>query len=64
VAAIAEALRSILRLEPADMAALRQRCFRAAVERWNWEHESEALVGLYADIVPVAQAGSRLSPSR
>lgn len=58
--AIADAIRSILRLDPADRDAVRARCLRAAAERWNWERESEALIRVYSDL---ALAGrSRPSP--
>ena len=39
--AIAEAIRSIVSLEPSDVQELRARCLRAAIERWNWQRESE-----------------------
>jgi glycogen synthase len=61
---IAAALRSVLELEAAEAESLRQRCFRAARDRWNWQLESERLVALYdevADLVasrgPVTQSG-------
>lgn len=47
---IAAAAASILRLPEAGRAALRSRCLEAAHGRWNWERESEALVGLYRDL--------------
>jgi len=49
-AAVAAAIRSILDLSPEARAALRDRCRRAALERWNWETESAKLVALYADL--------------
>jgi glycosyltransferase involved in cell wall biosynthesis len=52
VESIADAIRSILHLEPAEMEALRARCLRAASERWNWEQESEALLAVYSRILP------------
>lgn len=61
--AIADALRSILLLEPAEMSSLRTRCHRAATERWNWERESEVLVSLHADLAPRGQAASPASGS-
>ncbi|HWP63982.1 MAG TPA: glycosyltransferase [Candidatus Binatia bacterium] len=45
--AIAAAIRSILELPPEERAALRARCRRAALERWNWETEGAKLVALY-----------------
>lgn len=48
-AAIARAMRSILELPPAEMAALRTRCLAAAHERWNWEAEVAGLLALYGD---------------
>lgn len=49
-ASIAAAIRSILDAPPPERQALRERCLRAAHERWNWEAESTALVELYADL--------------
>ena len=49
--AIAAAIASILELDPAERADLRDRCARAAHERWNWETESAKLVALYAGLV-------------
>ena len=49
-ASIAAAIRSILDLGPAERAALRARCLRAAHDRWNWETESAKLVALYASL--------------
>ncbi|GIW20615.1 MAG: hypothetical protein KatS3mg065_0911 [Chloroflexota bacterium] len=44
---IAAAIRSILELPPEERAALRARCRRSALERWNWETEGAKLVRLY-----------------
>lgn len=52
VEAIADAIRSILSLEPAASEAMRASCLRAAAERWNWEQEGRTLVSVYAGIVP------------
>lgn len=52
VESIGEAIRSILRLEPADRDGLRARCERSAAERWNWEHEAETLLSVYAALLP------------
>jgi glycosyltransferase involved in cell wall biosynthesis len=52
VDAIADAIRSILRLERADLEALRARCSRAAAERWNWDRERKALISVYSEIMP------------
>jgi glycosyltransferase involved in cell wall biosynthesis len=49
-ASIAAAIRSILDLPADARAALRDRCRRAAVGRWNWETEVAGLVALYADL--------------
>jgi glycosyltransferase involved in cell wall biosynthesis len=51
---VAAGIRSILALDAAAAADLRERCRRAARERWNWERESAALVELYSDLVPGA----------
>jgi len=47
---IARAVVSIVTADPAERAALRARCLRAAEERWNWETESARLVRLYAEL--------------
>ena len=60
--AIADAIRSIVRLDPTEMAALRARCLRAAAERWNWEHETEGLIRVYSDLAP-ADSSVPASPS-
>jgi glycosyltransferase involved in cell wall biosynthesis len=52
VDAIAAAVRSILRLEPVDLDALRARCLCAAAERWNWDEERKTLLSVYSEIVP------------
>jgi glycosyltransferase involved in cell wall biosynthesis len=57
-ASIAQAVREIIERPADERAALRDRCLRAAHERWNWETESERLVALYADLAgQVGQAG-------
>lgn len=45
---LAAAVERILALPPAEYAALRRRCRRAALERYNWETEGARLVALYA----------------
>ncbi len=47
-ASIAAAIRRVLDPTEGERRALRARCLAAAHERWNWEHESAALVALYA----------------
>jgi glycosyltransferase involved in cell wall biosynthesis len=51
VDAVAAAISSILRLDRAEMDALRARCSRAAAARWNWDHEAEALLSVYAKVL-------------
>jgi len=51
--AIADAIRSIVRLDAVDMEALRARCLSAAAERWNWEQEGMALLSIYSEILPL-----------
>ncbi|HUQ79158.1 MAG TPA: glycosyltransferase [Patescibacteria group bacterium] len=46
-AAIACAIRSILSLSEPELVDLRERCLKAARERWNWETESRRLVDVY-----------------
>jgi glycosyltransferase involved in cell wall biosynthesis len=53
-ASIAAAIRSILDLDPAELADLRARCLRAAHDRWNWETESAKLVALYTSLADEA----------
>jgi glycosyltransferase involved in cell wall biosynthesis len=52
--AIARAIRSIVELSATERQSLRARCLTAARERWNWERESVALVGLYETLRPGA----------
>lgn len=54
VEAIAGALHSILELGGAESEALRQRCFAAARDRWNWQSESERLLDVYEDLTALA----------
>ena len=49
-AAIAVSIESIVRLSPADRAALRTRCRRAAEARWNWDVEARSLLAVYAGL--------------
>ena len=53
--ALAEAIRSIVSLEPTDVQELRARCLRAAIERWNWQRESQQLLALYRDVAPLVE---------
>ena len=46
-ASIGRAIRKIVELSPDAWAGLAARCRQAAVERWNWETESDRLVQLY-----------------
>ena len=52
VDAIADTIRSILRLEGADLEALRARCSRAAAERWNWDWERKTPISVCSEIMP------------
>ena len=54
---IAAAIAMIVRADPAQRAALRTRCERAARERWNWETEVGRLVAAYG-----ALAGEAVTP--
>lgn len=49
-ASIGAAIGRLIALGPDALADLRDRCRRAARERWNWEAESARLVDLYADL--------------
>jgi glycogen(starch) synthase len=50
VADVARAIRQVLELPPDEAAALRDRCLRAAHERWSWESEIVGLIDLYRDL--------------
>jgi glycosyltransferase involved in cell wall biosynthesis len=54
---VAAGIRSILDLDAGAAADLRQRCRRAARERWSWERESAGLLELYEDLAPSANHG-------
>lgn len=61
-ASIALAVRRVIERSPDEVAELRARCRRSAIERWNWETESARLVALYAELAeeastPGARAG-------
>lgn len=47
---VATAIDSILSMSPSDRAALRARCIRAAVARWNWEVQAARLTELYQSL--------------
>jgi glycosyltransferase involved in cell wall biosynthesis len=49
-ASIAEAIRAILELPAAERTTIRERCWLAARERWNWETESARLLELYESL--------------
>ena len=51
-ASIATAISSLLTAAPEDRGRMRERCRTAALERWNWETESRALLDLYEDLRP------------
>jgi glycosyltransferase involved in cell wall biosynthesis len=48
--AVATAIDALLRQSPAERAALRQRCIRAAATRWNWEVQATRLSDLYRSL--------------
>jgi glycosyltransferase involved in cell wall biosynthesis len=47
--AIAAAIRALLDLPPAELAAMGERSRAAARDRWNWEAQSRPLIELYDD---------------
>jgi glycosyltransferase involved in cell wall biosynthesis len=55
-AALAAAVRSVLKQTPGEMADLRLRCLDAAHKRWNWEIEGSRLLALYAALAAGAPA--------
>jgi glycosyltransferase involved in cell wall biosynthesis len=57
VADIARAIAGLLSLSPDAMSDLRERCARAARERWNWEAEGGRLVEAYATLPRVSSPG-------
>ena len=61
-ASIAGAIRGVLEASEDERRALRARCLAAAHDRWNWEHESAALVALYARLAEAAAPGGRTAP--
>jgi glycosyltransferase involved in cell wall biosynthesis len=50
VDAIADAIQSIVRLDPIASHAIRDRCLRAAAERWNWTREAKTLLYAYSEL--------------
>lgn len=56
---IGAAIRSLLALEPHEMAILRERCRTAARTIWNWETESARLIDLYATVIDPSHDHSR-----
>ena len=63
-AEVAAAIVAIVDAPAADRAALRERCLAAAHRRWNWETESAKLLGLYEDLVGVADASGSTPAER
>jgi glycosyltransferase involved in cell wall biosynthesis len=53
--AVATAINALLRQSPAERAALRQRCIRAAATRWNWEVQATRLSDLYRSLPSESQ---------
>ena len=51
-ASIADAIRTVIDLPPADRRAMRDRCLAAAHARWNWETEVARLLDVYAGFRP------------
>jgi glycosyltransferase involved in cell wall biosynthesis len=49
-ASLAAAVRAIVDRPPGEVAALRERCRKAAADRWNWESEAARLAALYQAI--------------
>jgi glycosyltransferase involved in cell wall biosynthesis len=59
--AIAAAISSILGLDPAARADLRQRCLRAAHDRYCWETQESHLLDLYARLAPLTPSPTAAS---
>ena len=57
---IARGIRDIVDASPDERRAMRERTWRAGQDRYNWEHETEALLALYDGLLGQAD---RLAPS-
>ncbi len=56
---IADAIRGVISAPPSERAAMRDRCARAARDRWNWEREAATLISAYRKLLeagPVPRA--------
>ena len=51
---IATAIRTIVEMPATERSSMRDRCLRAAHDRWNWEEESARLIELYASLGEIA----------
>jgi glycosyltransferase involved in cell wall biosynthesis len=56
---IADAMRSVLLADAAEMAGMRGRCLDAARQRWNWRIQERELLGLYASLPRAQRPASR-----
>jgi glycosyltransferase involved in cell wall biosynthesis len=61
---IARGIRAIVDAPPDEARAMRERTWRAGQERFNWEHETETLLGLYRDLLARPQVRGRSSARR
>jgi len=62
--AIAEAIKQVIDVSPAEQAAIRDRALRAAHDRYNWEAQVETLFGVYGDLLPEESRAARLPARR
>jgi glycosyltransferase involved in cell wall biosynthesis len=61
---IARGIRAIIDAPADEVEAMRERTWRAGQERYNWEHETETLLGLYRDLLAGSQERGRSSATR
>ena len=63
-AAIARGICSIIDAPAGDLQAMRKRTWQAGQDRYNWEHETDTLLGLYRDLLgqPDVSVPSPASP--
>jgi glycosyltransferase involved in cell wall biosynthesis len=48
---IARGIRAIVDAPAEERGAMRERTWRAGQERYNWQHETETLLGLYRELL-------------
>jgi glycosyltransferase involved in cell wall biosynthesis len=61
---IARGIRAIVDASDGEERAMRDRTWRAGQDRYNWEQETDTLLGLYRDLLPQPQERGRSSATR